>query len=131
MAGIQGSFYRRWNRRGGDYRRRQSFPTDTMQQRVRFWLAVSLAAVAWTQFGVIYRLHNKADYSGTVEHTHEAILETADAAVPARARIWNITDGMEVSGSRIATTALTPTRVRSGVLTIPDGDKEYRSEFGS
>jgi len=128
---IQGTSYRRWHRRGGKYRRVQSFPTDTMLQRVRAAFVMSLPTVTWTQFGVIYRLHNKGDFSGTLEHTHEAILETTDAAIDARARLWNITDGVEVSGSRIATKETTPTRVRSGPLMIPDGDKEYRSEFGS
>ncbi len=102
-----------------------------MQQRVLAAFVMSLPTVSWTQFGVIYRLHNKGDYSGTVEHTHEAILETSNAAIDARARLWNITDGVEVSGSRISTKETTPTRVRSGPLTIPAGDKEYRSEFGA
>ena len=127
---IQGTRYRRWNRRGGEYRRVQSFPTDScFSARAAF--VMSLPTVSWTQFGNIYRLHNKGDFGGTVEHTHEAILETSNAAIDARARLWNITDGVEVSGSRIATKETTPTRVRSGPLTIPAGDKEYRSEFGS
>ena len=59
-----------------------------------------------------------------------AVLMTSDAGTPAWARLYNITDGKEVQGSRISTTETTETEVVSDrPFELPGGTKKYRGEM--
>jgi hypothetical protein len=59
----------------------------------------------------------------------EAVLKT-DAGT-ARARLWNITDGIPVPGSEVTATETTFTRKRSAALTLPAAAKEYQAQLGN
>ncbi len=91
---------------------------------------LALASVSWTDFGEMIRLHTPVDYSGSVTHFHEAILRTRNAAAIAYARLFNITDNIEVAGSQVGTNSTSTVRVRSGGFSLPTLPKEYRAQIG-
>ena len=91
---------------------------------------VAAGAAGFTQFGELTRLIDRSDFPSTALFYFEAIIKTQDPAHTAKARLYNITDGIVVSGSEITTTSTTTQRLRSGALTLPSGAKEYRTEFG-
>lgn len=86
---------------------------------------------AYTDFGEIERVHNEADFSRTPASHFETILRTANAAIPARARLFNVTDNVVVSGSQVLTVSTTPVRLRSPPMALPVGEKLYKAQFGT
>ncbi|KKL94603.1 hypothetical protein LCGC14_1863000 [marine sediment metagenome] len=85
----------------------------------------------WVDFGEIIRIHNEADFGGVPASHFEAILRTADALVPVRARLFNVTDSEVVSGSQVATSSTIAVRVRSPVMALPVGERLYKAQFGA
>lgn len=72
------------------------------------------------------------DYFENLKVYYECVMANEQAARSAYTRIYNITDAGALVGSEITTgasplTALT--RVRSGVLTIPSGLKEFKLQI--
>jgi len=65
-------------------------------------------------------------YSPSATVRFEAIIKSS-AGVEVKARLFNITDGIEVPGSEIITSSTLFVRLRSGVLAL-SGTKEYRAE---
>lgn len=87
---------------------------------------------AYTQFGNVTRLFDPGDYSATPQRiVLEAHALTADVAKAAKVRLWDITDGVLVSGSAIVTSSLTADRIRSAGLTLDAAEHEYRVEVGA
>lgn len=70
--------------------------------------------------------YESAKFSPSPTVSFEATIYTA-AGGTAKARLWNVTDGAVVSGSEVSTTNTSPTRVRSGSITLTDA-KDYRME---
>ena len=120
----------RWMVAGrSDYRRPRAV---AVAAALRYLPGVLLTtATSWIPFGVITREHDAEDWAGlTITHYLEATIETSAAAFHARARLFNITDGVLIGNSVLLTLATTPTRVRSLPLVMPTGPKTYRVEFG-
>ena len=67
--------------------------------------------------------------AGTVFHLI-ILLRTKDAGTPARALLFNLTDGIEVSGSQLSTTETALTEVIGPSFSLPSGNKLYRVEAG-
>lgn len=96
-------------------------------------LAISGGGVAPTfhDYGEWRRLINPNDYHPAVELFFEAIIETSDAGKSVYARLYNITDGAPVAGSQVETAQTSGgDRKRSGPITLPAADKEYRAQRG-
>lgn len=105
------------------------FPDGSRQGEVSYADVEIPSAVQWTQFGVVLRDINSADYPGAT-FTLEVMLKTSDSGFPAHARVYNVTDDVTLDGvSEATTTSLTPDRVRSTAFTL-SGDKVYRIDFG-
>ncbi len=87
-------------------------------------------STAYTQFGTVTRLVNPDDFDfSPLQIAFEVSLETLTAGKRARARLWDVTDGVIV-GTAVETLSTTPTRVRSGLLTLDSADHVYRIEHG-
>jgi hypothetical protein len=86
--------------------------------------------VAWATWLNTTRLINPNAYTSTVKFRLEVIVKTSASAVPVYARLYNMTDGVPVSGSQISSTATTSTRVRSDQFTLISGAKEYAIQYG-
>lgn len=148
-----GAWYRNswWNRRpagiGGGagqvhtpgFSQLMFLPAFPVGAAARMWSAVAQKVLqrnavnifpTWVDFGEIIRIHNESDYSGTVSSHFEAILRTTDVTVAARARLFNITDNVVVSGSQVATVSTTTVRRRSPPMAIPVGEKLYKAQLG-
>lgn len=86
-------------------------------------------SVTYVQHGVVERRIVRTEYgSNTVFHL-EVVMKTDNATLVARAKLVNVTDGVDVAGSDITTSATTATRVRSPAFGLT-GDKVYRVDFG-
>ena len=120
----------RWTPSGrSDYRRARRVAVAAAPRYLPGVLIVT--SPSWLPFGVITREHDVDDWAGlTITHYLEATIETSAAAFHARARLFNITDGVLIGNSVLLTLATTPTRVRSLPLVMPTGPKTYRVEFG-
>lgn len=94
------------------------------------FLLHALLTTTWEDWGVITRLHDPEDYSGTKIHFFEAILASSVAGQAARARLFNITLSAAVPGSVVSTGSTTVSRLRSPGFTLPSGDHEYRAQIG-
>ena len=84
----------------------------------------------WEDWGVITRLHDPNDYTGTAAHYFEAVLKSSGALPAVKARLYNITLAEPVAGSTVATPSPTAVRVRSPGFTLPAGDNEYKAQIG-
>ncbi len=94
------------------------------------FLLHGLLTTVWEDWGEIIRSHDPDDYSGTPSHFFEAMLETTDASIAVRARLFNVTLGAAIAGSVIAANSTTPIRKRSNAFSLPSGDNEYRAQIG-
>jgi len=93
-------------------------------------IVVPPAGVSFAQFGELTRLIGPSDFPATALFYFEAIIKTSSPVKVARARLYNVTDGIAVVGSEVTTTSTTAQRLRSTALTLASGAKEYRTEFG-
>ena len=59
----------------------------------------------------------------------EAVLWNDVSGKTVYAQLYNLTDGVVIAGSEIIHDTDTPTRVRSGALTLPSAAKEYAFQF--
>ena len=84
----------------------------------------------FVQWGEIERFINPSQYASGTVFLIEIGMFTSSASVAARARLFNITDGIEVPGSEATTTSTTYDVVRSSTFSLPSGLKKYRIEFG-
>lgn len=86
--------------------------------------AIVFAPYMWT------RALNPAEFpAGALFHV-VVMLRTTDAGTPARARLFNVTDGLEVAGSELNTTETVLTEVVGPGASLPTGSKLYRVEIG-
>ena len=83
--------------------------------------------VSW---GLIERFIDPAEFAPSTTFFLEMGMFTSSAAVPVKARLFNITDGLVVSGSEATTTATSYTVVRSSSFSLSSGLKKYRIEYG-
>lgn len=67
------------------------------------------------------------NYGGPTQYRLKAFLETTNGANSAGLRLYNLTDVASVS--TITTTALVPTYVESGLLTLPTAVKDYEFQL--
>lgn len=120
----------RWTPSGrSDYRRARRVAVAAAPRYLPGVLIIT--SPSWIPFGVITREHDVDDWAGlSITHYLEVTLETSAGAFHARARLFNITDGVLIGNSAILTLATTPTRVRSLPLVMPTGSKTYRVDFG-
>lgn len=90
----------------------------------------SSGVTAYIQFGTVQRIVNPDSYElGSQRILLEVILKSSTSG-PARARLWDITDGAAVPNSDVVTTLTTPQLLRSNLLTLDSADHRYRVEFG-
>jgi len=90
-------------------------------------LSDAFSGIKKRNYGGIIRIA-PADYVPSATFSFEAVIKYGGGANQAYAYLWNITDGVEVSNSRISTTNTTFTRVRSNPLSL-SAVKEYRAEI--
>jgi hypothetical protein len=84
---------------------------------------------SWTSFSVCQQVIPIDHCDGTVKVYLEAFIRTTSGGI-AKARLYDITAGAEVSGSLVTTTEITNTRILSGELTI-DPTHYYRAEISN
>lgn len=120
-------FGRLYSRRNRRYGKRLTRPWSLTAEWV---LVKSMLTTSWEDWGVITRLHDPNDYSGTVAHYFEAFLKTANPSIAARARLYNITLAGPIAGSVVATPSTTAVRLRSSGFSLPVGDNEYKAQIG-
>lgn len=89
-----------------------------------------LLSPTYTTWAGLIREIDPADWDGTVTAYLEVHAKTSNASFAVFARLYNVTDAVEVSGSEITSTSTSEVRIRSGALTLAAGLKEYRVEFG-
>lgn len=91
----------------------------------------SSGVTAFTQFGTVKRIINPDWFTfDTTRIVIEVVLKSNDGT-NARARLWDITDGVLVGASEVVTSLTTPQRLRSNYLTLDQANHEYRIEIGS
>ena len=73
---------------------------------------------------------NRTEYPTTALFYLEVNMLTFNAAQSARAKLYNITDTADVTGSDVSTTSTTADRARSGAFGIASGTNEYRVDVG-
>lgn len=88
------------------------------------------AAEEFTQWGLIQRFTNPAQYALGTLYFIEVGMFTSSASVPVKARLFNVSDGVVVAGSEAQTTETGYDVVRSGTFSLPSGLKKYRLEYG-
>lgn len=91
--------------------------------------AITPKVLGWVDYGPVKRLVDVAHYQGE-SYFFEVTLKTSDAAAPAHARLYNVTDGAAVAGSELMTNSLVGTRLRSGALTL-SASKEYKVQLSA
>jgi len=116
-----------WSRRSKRYGKRLTRPWSLTAELLLIETMPTL--LPWEDWGVITRLHDPVDYTGTAAHYFEAILKTATPSLAARARLYNITAAEAVAESVVATVSTTAVRVRSPGFTLPAGDNEYKAQI--
>jgi hypothetical protein len=92
--------------------------------------AVGVGEVIYSIWYEVTHTIDTNDYPSTAQYYLEVVLQTSAAAAPAYARLWNITNDVEVVGSEISTASETAALVRSAAITMPSGSKSYRVEYG-
>lgn len=111
---------------------RATFPTGTIDAEERASAGNTYGGnafaigVVWTD-GDVIKLFTASKWSATsfyFEVTMKAIVGTY------RARLYDVTASAAVVGSEVTTTETSPTRVRSGAISLVDGN-EHRAQFGS
>lgn len=114
-----------------------ALPTYRAGRGARPWSVIAemfllhgLLTTTFEDWGVITRLHDPQDYSGSAIHFFEAILVSSVAGQAARARLFNITLNEPVPGSLVATGSTSVVRLRSPGFTLPASDHEYRAQIG-
>lgn len=124
------SYYPRWSRASGDYRRGRVYQTSILPFYARSRLLIEGAGLteSWSDFGVIQNPINTAEYGGGI-YFLEVNMKTDNASFPARARVYNVTDSEAVVGSIIQTFSTSSDRVRSEPLSL-SGDKTYKIQLG-
>ncbi len=73
---------------------------------------------------------DRTEYPASALFYLEVNMLTASASLLARAKLHNITDGTDVTGSDVSTTSTTADRARSGSFDVASGVKEYRVAVG-
>ena len=73
--------------------------------------------------------YTKSNWSVLTEFYYEANM-LQDGTGTAQSKLWNWTDGLDVSGSLVTTTSGTQTRVRSSQIQLIDG-KDYVCRYGT
>ncbi len=92
--------------------------------------AATITTVGFSFYGEWRSQINPDDYPASAELFFEAVLATSNAGFPSYARLYNITDGAFVADSQVSSVNTTSERVRSGALSLPAADKEYRVQRG-
>lgn len=87
---------------------------------------IAIVPVTWTTYGGPF-LYTAANWSASTQFFFEAFFRSSSGT--ARARLVNQV-GAAVSGSEVSTTSSTAVRLRSGALTLTNGD-EYFAQFGT
>lgn len=91
---------------------------------------LTFSAADWPFLALV----NPNDFPTGVQFRLVVVMDTNNAAFPAYARLYNITDGAAVLGSVISTAAVhgagEGTLVRSIPLSLPSGAKEYQVQRG-
>ena len=87
-------------------------------------------AEVFTQWGLIERFADPDEQPPGTTFFLEIGMFTSSALVEVKGRVFNITDGVVVSGSEVTTTETSYTVVRSGSFSLSPGLKKYRIEFG-
>lgn len=90
----------------------------------------SAGTVKYTQFGIIFFDIDPDDYPAGTVFTFWGILKVNAPGDVSYARLYNITDAAEVADSEITFTSTDFQFVKSPLLTLPSGPKNYRAEYG-
>lgn len=88
------------------------------------------AAEAFTSWGLIERFIDPDEFAPGTTFFLEIGMFTSSALVEVRARVFNVTDGVVVSGSEVTTTETSYVVVRSSSFSLTSGLRKYRIEFG-
>ena len=83
--------------------------------------------VSW---GLIERFIDPAEFAPSTTFFLEVGMFTSSASVAVKARLFNITDGLVVSGSEVTTTETSYTVVRSSSFSLSSGLRKYRIAYG-
>lgn len=122
--------YPRWKGRGDNRRARLYHTTPSLAySRTRLSFNASALSQNWTDFGRIRRTIDTGEYGGGV-YTWTVTMKTSTISVPARARIFNITDNIEVEGSQLETISLSAVEIISQPITL-SGKKSYKVQIGN
>lgn len=122
--------YPRW-KGAGDYRRPRVYDTTPTLSRAHARLAFNASArtINWTDFGTVIRTVDSEEYGGGI-FSWTVNMKSSTASIPARARIYNITDSEEVVGSQLSTISLSAVEVTSEAFTL-SGEKAYKAQVGN
>ena len=85
------------------------------------------AAVVFASLDVSPFLYVAAEYGAAVSHFFQVFLRATVGTV--YARLFDVTADAEVASSEVSTTSATHVRLRTGSLTLVDGN-EYVPQFG-
>ena len=93
-----------------------------------FYRGISVTgAITYLSMGKIF-LFTSANWTPTPTWYFEVTMKASSGT--AKARLFNLTDSVEVTDSVVNTANATHTRVRSSAITLADG-KEYEAQFGT
>jgi len=86
--------------------------------------------------GITYDIHgvptilNPAWFPPGTTFRLRVIMFTSAAVIPARARLYDLSSGLPISGSDVSTTSTSEIEVLSDEFSLPSGQRQYRVEFG-